>query len=643
MKRMLLALLGLLPVWLQPLASWAQELPRTLFVENSLGRTLSLVDLESGVVERDVVTLGEIPNDLVAYRGTLYALNSVPPEILVIDAVSREVQKRIALPEGSNPYEIALVGAHRAYVTLLVANEVAVVDLLDGRVEKRIPVGKGPQSVLVDLSAGRAYVANTGAYPDFRPASVSIIDTNTDSVVTTLPVPDNAQALAAAPDWLIYVVCSGKWGEDAGKLCVLDPWAPPSYEPAIVDTVELGGFPGDVVATPDGLLYMADWGDERNGFLYVYDVFADSVLHSRSNPLRVGKGAMRLLYDGASRALYVSNFDQDTIQEIDPGTGQVERTLLVGDGPQAMAIVGPIQSSDPWADEVVDFQPGEPWTRFGYLFFPENVLGPPTPSAAVTMYNPSNSADEILSLGHGGQIVLAFTDNVIVDDQGPDFTVFENCFVNLWTGEPFVEAGKVAVSQDGQTWFEFPYDTLTLEGLAGAHPVKNTLEPLQPEISGGDPFDLATVGLEWARYVRITDLGDEWQEGPYNGDFDLDAVVAVHSAAAPPSGVESSPLAAGTPAVFQLTANYPNPFNTSTQWKVVLGANARIRFEILDVTGRVVRALVPSSPLRQGVHRIAWDGRDDRGVQVPSGVYIARLMVEGSHAHLITRKLLLQR
>jgi hypothetical protein len=73
------------------------------------------------------------------------------------------------------------------------------------------------------------------------------------------------------------------------------------------------------------------------------------------------------------------------------------------------------------------------------------------------------------------------------------------------------------------------------KGLAGFWPVnsKNGIpDPRNPDSSGGDFFDLAEVGLENARYVRLIDAGYSiydggWSLAPTAG-FDLDAIVAIH-------------------------------------------------------------------------------------------------------------------
>lgn len=116
---------------------------------------------------------------------------------------------------------------------------------------------------------------------------------------------------------------------------------------------------------------------------------------------------------------------------------------------------------DCFADEVlsyhVGFTPPENGLRVAEL--PGIVLGPPGDSL------PNTGSTSTVSLGHNGWILLSFTDNVIVDGPGPDFIVFENAFFKTFTptdpNQPytvFAEPGKVAVSADGVTFFEYPYE-----------------------------------------------------------------------------------------------------------------------------------------------------------------------------------------
>jgi hypothetical protein len=75
-----------------------------------------------------------------------------------------------------------------------------------------------------------------------------------------------------------------------------------------------------------------------------------------------------------------------------------------------------------------------------------------------------------------------------------------------------------------------------------------------------------------------------------------------------------------------LTQNYPNPFNPSTRIPYTLERPAQVTLTIYDVSGRRVRTLVDRVD-GAGRHEREWDGRDDTGNEVASGVYFIRLTV----------------
>lgn len=187
----------------------------------------------------------------------------------------------------------------------------------------------------------------------------------------------------------------------------------------------------------------------------------------------------------------------------------------------------PISSSsnkigDPFPDEVILIRYGE-GAGFGQNFFPNNILGPPDTSARATI--PSANEQEILSLGSGGEIILKFNDGGIKNGEGPDFTIFENVF-KYGLNHFYRETAFVSVSVNGMDWYQFPYDSITFQGLAGVNPTNGDKNYRNPFESGGDPFDLLDVGLSCAYYLKITDTnGRVVDSGP---SFDLDAVVVIH-------------------------------------------------------------------------------------------------------------------
>ncbi|RMF56892.1 MAG: T9SS C-terminal target domain-containing protein [Calditrichaeota bacterium] len=94
------------------------------------------------------------------------------------------------------------------------------------------------------------------------------------------------------------------------------------------------------------------------------------------------------------------------------------------------------------------------------------------------------------------------------------------------------------------------------------------------------------------------------------------------------------------PTDFALKQNYPNPFNPGTTIFFDLPHATRITLHVFDVNGRQVRTLAEGE-FAAGSHQMVWDGRDDNGVPVASGVYLYRLTT-GS-GFVATRKMILLR
>ncbi|RPH92289.1 MAG: T9SS C-terminal target domain-containing protein [Calditrichaeota bacterium] len=608
----------------------AADIPRSLYVINGSAETLSKMNLETLEIKRDIVTTGQIPNHILTFQDRIFILNSGTSSIQIIDPRTDMVARTILLRQGSNPWSMAVVGRRKLYVTHWVTHQVSVVDLESGRVIKEIPVGRGPEGILVVNNL--VFITNSGyagwGLP-FQPGSVNIVDGLTDSVIDTLLTPVNPQDAALAPDGRVHVLCTGNYTDIGAKIAVIDLFTGPDWDqPAVIDTIDIGGSPGDLEITPSGQAYAVAWGDGASGFLYQYDAFSGQVSHDALHPLFIGPNTSQVVYDGRENCLWIpfmSMWGGDGyIQKWDVATNSsLDISQVISNGSQKAAILERIWDITPWADSVFSFIPGL-GGGYGENYFPENVLGPPDQSPGLNEFVGSNRPQEVLSLGKGGQIILEFTDNVITNGEGADFTIFENVFISAFDQKPFIEAGIVAVSQDGKTFIEFPYDLDTWQGLAGVTPMKDNYHFNDPFLSGGDQFDLETLGLSWARYVKITDLGDLKKEGNWNGDFDLDAVVAVHSA----SNVKFQGQSTVTIHSYVLEPNFPNPFNAMTILPVHLEREADIQLEIVNIDGQCVRRLY-SGRLQSGRHAMTWDGMNDGGAAVSSGLYIARLSAEG--------------
>lgn len=88
----------------------------------------------------------------------------------------------------------------------------------------------------------------------------------------------------------------------------------------------------------------------------------------------------------------------------------------------------------------------------------------------------------------------------------------------------------------------------------------------------------------------------------------------------------------------RLEGNFPNPFNPSTTIALSLDRDQNVQLEVFNVAGRLVRKL-QSGILSAGRHEVTWNGRDEQGQQVASGIYFAR--VKGNHGSTQSQPMML--
>jgi hypothetical protein len=88
------------------------------------------------------------------------------------------------------------------------------------------------------------------------------------------------------------------------------------------------------------------------------------------------------------------------------------------------------------------------------------------------------------------------------------------------------------------------------------------------------------------------------------------------------SGVEDPVVASAG------VGNFPNPFNPNTTIAFSTASEGRVDVSVYDTSGRLVRQLLAST-IEAGGHAASWDGRDDDGREVASGVYLYRIQGPG--------------
>ncbi len=140
-------------------------------------------------------------------------------------------------------------------------------------------------------------------------------------------------------------------------------------------------------------------------------------------------------------------------------------------------------------------------------------------------------------------------------------------------------------------------------------------------------FSAPSGGLPGIVYAGVPSLKDDgWN--PYDGAWDLYFDYYNWT------DVEEEVAEEELPAKFSLSANYPNPFNPVTRIQFSVGSSQfavhspiLTTLKIYNVLGQLVRTLV-NEPKEPGSYEVIWDGKDESGDEVASGVYFYKLETE---------------
>jgi uncharacterized delta-60 repeat protein len=138
-----------------------------------------------------------------------------------------------------------------------------------------------------------------------------------------------------------------------------------------------------------------------------------------------------------------------------------------------------------------------------------------------------------------------------------------------------------------------------------------------PTNANDEPLDIA---VDDSNNVYVTGWSAQNLSYPYNYDYATIKYVQT------PSGVDDETEDRERPSEFVLSQNYPNPFNPSTKIEFTLAKSGFVTLQIYDVLGRKVRTLV-SEELSSGYKSVNWDGKNEEGKDVASGVYFYQLKV----------------
>ncbi|MGB2868551.1 MAG: carbohydrate binding domain-containing protein [Bacteroidota bacterium] len=168
------------------------------------------------------------------------------------------------------------------------------------------------------------------------------------------------------------------------------------------------------------------------------------------------------------------------------------------------------------------------------------------------------------------------------------------------------------------------------------------------EVAGGDyRFTLKDTSTNWTQYQVILTVPNGasavsvrarswhlWYGTSYWDDFALQQITAVGT------GVEESgphTVAGGVPTEYILSQNFPNPFNPSTMIQYSIPQAGNVRLEVFNILGQQVAMLVNEAQ-SAGKWTVRWNGVDNTGAKVATGLYLYRLTTPST---VLSRKMLL--
>ena len=307
------------------------RVPPRVLVVNGLSETLSSFDIESGVLTVQAATLGTWPNRVSPWRAgrAVMVTSSGDNALAIYDARDLNLKREIDLGPGRNPWAAEDAGENAAVVTNWLSGDVQKVRIDHGIVLPAIAVSPGPEGFV--LVGSLAWVACTNFLGDegrYGPGLVEVVDLDRRTVLETIEVGRNPQAVLAAADGRIHVLCTGTYGdgsgEESGRVSVIDPLVR-----AEVARIEIGGSPGSLAEAPDGTIWVAG----HAGGIRRYDASTLELLPDPVAPELASPGFSGIAVDEVSGTVWAVNFEADLLVAIEPTEGALDGIWLVGDGP----------------------------------------------------------------------------------------------------------------------------------------------------------------------------------------------------------------------------------------------------------------------------------------------------------------------
>ena len=343
------------------------EEPNTAVVINALTHpdlgitaSLSLIDLdepsERRAVDNEILRIGFDPilrrraiglsihghlAYITSFNLPITGETSSGDNVYIINLEDREFVGEIPIQAGTTPQQIALVSDQKLYVTCAATHEVHVVDIPNRNVTK-VLTGSFNKPTGITLLNGKAYVSNPAWEWDpvarkttYYESTVTVIDTETDIILKSIPVPTNAGAIINDGDSTVIVKTTGNYNDIPGHLVLVN-----AVTDEVIETVKLGFTPGASALNSEKQLFIQ--GSWQNPGLLIYDIATqdwirdeDDAITNFSNEADTSvSGGLSFAPDGN---LYITQPDwsgggQDFVRVMDVADASLLRSYRVGTG-----------------------------------------------------------------------------------------------------------------------------------------------------------------------------------------------------------------------------------------------------------------------------------------------------------------------
>ncbi len=305
----------------------------TAFVVNSTGETLSKIDLASGTVTNNIVTLGtdinSFPNQIVVRDTLAYVVASGTDEIQVINLNTEQTIRFFNTGPGSNPYWMAFYDSQYVYITLLLTDRIAKLDLVNETISY-FNTGTAPSGVVI-YDHKLFVICSNYDFVNFQTnlSDIYIYDIGPDTLITTVPIGENAQYADVDGLGRIHAVATGDYFSTFGEVYIVD-----GGDYTIVDHFPVGGSPGQITIGPDNIAYLAAAGFSFAGYIFSYNALTGEIYHDNGNPIEVDLNCITAIpYQDST--IYSGSFT-DYINVVD-SSGQNLNSYAVGSGPSHLA------------------------------------------------------------------------------------------------------------------------------------------------------------------------------------------------------------------------------------------------------------------------------------------------------------------